>query len=136
MHEKLKSELLLRARQASEAAYAPYSHFRVGAAVLSGQGDIFVGCNCENASYGATICAERNAIGSLIASGQRQIITVLVYTPTSAPTTPCGICRQVINEFSPSASIVCACDGPDLIETGLEQLLPSAFGPLNLEGPR
>src|SRR4051794_3476136 len=87
------------ARAASAAAYCPYSRFAVGAAVLAADGRVFNGCNVENASFGLTICAERNAIAQAVAAGVREIVAVCVHTPTATPTPPCGACRQVIVEF-------------------------------------
>jgi cytidine deaminase len=125
--------MLAAAKKAAASAYCPYSRFPVGAAVLSGAGVIHAGCNVENASYGLTACAERNAIFHLVASGEPpQIRAVLIYTPTTTPTVPCGACRQVLNEFGPSCKVVCRCDGPDEIRTSLSRLLPEAFGPHNL----
>lgn len=124
--------LTTAARRASEHAYAPYSKFRVGAAILTEAGAIFSGCNVENASYGLTICAERNAVFQAAAAGKRTILAVAVYTPTATPTAPCGACRQVLNEFGPGARVFCLCDGPEIIETTLGELLPIAFGPKNL----
>ena len=121
------------ARSASEHAYCPYSKFRVGAAVLSDRGEIFSGCNVENASYGLTICAERNAVFRMVAEGHTVIRLLVIYTPTPVATAPCGACRQVLNEFGPSAQILSFCDGPTVLETTLAELLPSAFGPGNLE---
>lgn len=129
-----RQRLLEAAREASARAYCPYSKFPVGAAVLSGGGNIYAGCNVENASYGLTICAERNAVFQLVASGESPILVraVLVHTPTSTPTAPCGACRQVLNEFGPSCDVLCVCDGPDELLLKLDQLLPTAFGPRNL----
>src|SRR5204863_9331542 len=90
--EKMKEE----ARAAMKNAYCDYSDFAVGAAVLTESGEIFVGCNVENASYGLTMCAERNAIFQALAHGRRDVKAVVVVTPTETPTTPCGACRQVI----------------------------------------
>jgi cytidine deaminase len=126
------ARLIEEARRASGQAYAPYSRFRVGAAVLTEGGDIFSGCNVENASYGLTICAERNAVFQAVAAGRREVVAVVVYTPTLNPTAPCGACRQVLNEFGPGALVVCVCDGPESIRTALSELLPQAFGPKNL----
>ncbi len=128
------AKLTTQARGAAAKAYCPYSKFHVGAAILTDDGLIFAGCNVENASYGLTICAERNAIfHAVTASSERLVIkAVVVYTPTSIPTAPCGACRQVINEFGPGAQIFCVCDGPDTIRTTLGALLPEAFGPHNL----
>ena len=118
----------------AEKAYSPYSKFRVGAAVLAGSGRIYAGCNIENASYGLCQCAERTAIFTAVAAGEREIKAVAVYTPTRQAVLPCGACRQVINEFGPQALVISMCDGPTRIETTLVQLLPGAFGPENL-GP-
>jgi cytidine deaminase len=117
------------ARLAATRAYCPYSRFPVGAAVLSESGAVFAGCNVENASSGLTICAERNAVFQLVASGESppRPRAVLIYTPTPTPTTPCGACRQVLHEFGPDCLVISACDGPDSIETTLERLLPHPF---------
>lgn len=125
--------LIERAQIAAEQAYCPYSNFRVGAAVLTRSGKIYTGCNVENASYGLTICAERNSIFHMVAEGDREIDTIVIYTPTSTPTAPCGGCRQVINEFGPHSRVVSVCSGPERIDATLEELLPGAFGPKNLE---
>ena len=124
--------LATAARRAAESSYAPYSAFRVGAAVLTSSGKIFAGCNIENASYGLTICAERAAVFKAVTEGRRKLVAVAVYTPTAHPTAPCGACRQVIHEFSPTAAILCVCDSSEQIETTLDQLLPAAFGPTDL----
>ncbi len=120
------------ARQAAKASYSPYSKFRVGAAILTGSGKVFTGTNVENASYGLCNCAERTAIFSAVAAGERTVRAVAVYTPTRTATSPCGACRQVINEFGPEALVISVCDGKGRIETTLDQLLPDAFGPKNL----
>jgi cytidine deaminase len=127
-----RHRLVAAARQAAEAAYAPYSKFRVGAAVLTATGRIFTGCNVENASYGLACCAERTAVFKAVGGGARKIVAVAVYTPTLKPTLPCGACRQVIHEFGPKAVILCACRSGEPIETTLDQLLPGAFGPAAL----
>jgi len=123
-----RRRLIAAARRAAQAAHAPYSKFRVGAAVLAGSGKIFTGANVENASYGLSNCAERTAVFTAVAAGDRKIVAVAVYTPTRKPTLPCGACRQVIHEFGPKAAIVCACRSRERIETTLDQLLPGAFG--------
>ena len=132
MIESTLAALIAAARAASARAYCPYSKFPVGAAVLTGSGETFSGCNVENASYGLTICAERNAIFQAVAKGKTTIVAVVVYTPTTIPSAPCGACRQVTNEFGPDAEIVCVCDGPGILRTTLGHLLPDAFGPRNL----
>jgi cytidine deaminase len=120
------------ARDASRHSYCPYSKFHVGAAVLMEGGYLFAGSNVENASYGLTICAERNAVFQAAAQGFREVVAVAVYTPTPTPTAPCGACRQVINEFGPDAEVLSICDGPGTIRARLSELLPEAFGPGNL----
>ena len=132
---KVWTKLRHAARDAAGRAYCPYSRFRVGAAVLLADGSISTGCNVENASYGLTICAERNAIFHAVAAASEPITVraVVVYTPTLRPTAPCGACRQVINEFGPDAEIHCVCDGEGEIHTTLIELLPNSFGPKNLE---
>jgi cytidine deaminase len=134
INEPLRSRLIEAARRGASHAYCPYSKFTVGAAVATARGEIFAGCNVENASYGLTICAERNAIFQAVANadGVFEIQAVVVYTPTVTPTAPCGACRQVINEFGPAAEILCICNGPDTLEFQLNELLPNAFGPHNL----
>lgn len=121
------------ARQAAKASYSPYSKFRVGAAILAGSGKVYTGTNVENASYGLCNCAERTAIFTAVAAGERAVRAVAVYTPTREATSPCGACRQVINEFGPAALVISVCDGKDRIETTLDLLLPDAFGPRNLK---
>jgi cytidine deaminase len=123
------------ARAATKACYAPYSKFRVGAAVLAGSGKIYSGCNVENASYGLCNCAERTAIFTAIAAGERKLKAVVVYTPTATPTAPCGACRQVINEFGPDAVVASVCRSAKRIDTTLPALLGEAFGPKNLRHP-
>jgi cytidine deaminase len=120
------------AQKASENAYCPYSHFAVGAVVVTASGDEFAGCNVENASFGLTICAERNAIFQMVAKSQQPVRYVVIYTPTDTPTAPCGACRQVIHEFGPDAIIVSVCKGTDRSEWRMDQLLPAAFGPVRL----
>lgn len=126
------SELRVAAVEAAQKAYCPYSHFPVGASVLTADGRIFWGCNVENASYGLTICAERNAIFHAVACGSKKIVAVTIYSPTSKPSAPCGACRQVINEFGPKAAIYCVCDGKEEFYVPITELLKHAFGPKNL----
>lgn len=121
------------ARAAAKASYSPYSKFRVGAAVLTGSGKIYSGTNVENASYGLCNCAERTAIFTAIAAGERTVKAVAVYTPTQLATSPCGACRQVINEFGPTAIIISVCNSGWRSETTLDRLLPAAFGPKDLK---
>lgn len=120
------------AKDASQHAYAPYSEFRVGAAVLTEDGRTFTGANVENASFGLTICAERNAVFQAVAKGARRIRAVVIYTPTRTPTPPCGACRQVMREFGEAIDVCSTCDGPDDACHTLAALLPAAFGPERL----
>lgn len=122
------------AKAAAGRAYAPYSKFRVGAAVLASSGRIYSGCNVENASYGLTNCAERTAIFNAVAAGETKLRLecVVVYTPTQIATAPCGACRQVINEFGPKARVISCCDSRELLDVTLPTLLPDAFGPQDL----
>lgn len=124
--------LVTAAKAAAKRSYSPYSHFPVGAAVLAGSGKIYSGCNVENASYGLCNCAERTAIFTAIAAGESLIKAVAVFTPTPSATSPCGACRQVINEFGPEAVVISTCSGKTRIESTLSALLPAAFGPKNL----
>jgi cytidine deaminase len=119
--------LSVAAREASAFAYCPYSNFRVGAAVLTGDGDIVGACNVENASYGLSICAERNAVFQAVARGYQQISALVLSTPTEKPVTPCGACRQVLAEFGGDAAVVCICDGRESIVTDLKALLAMPF---------
>jgi cytidine deaminase len=115
------------ARAASTHAYCRYSNFRVGAAVLTRDGAIARGCNVENASFGLTICAERNAIFRAVADGASAIVALVLYTPTPEPVTPCGACRQVLAELGRDALIRCLCDGPGVSAFTLAALLPQGF---------
>jgi cytidine deaminase len=132
--DEVHAQLADAARRGAAHAYCPYSHFRVGAAVLTGDGRISWGGNVENASYGLTICAERNAVFQAVGQsvGPTVIRAVVIYTPTPEPTAPCGACRQVINEFGPDAEVRSICDGPQELRFQLGELLPTAFGPGNL----
>lgn len=122
------SEMRRLARAAARHAYAPYSAFTVGAAVLGTSGRIHVGANVENASYGLSMCAERCAIFRAVAEGERAIQAICVYTPTPAPSTPCGACRQVIHEFGEEALVLCCTDN-DSVERSYaaSELLPDPF---------
>ena len=131
----LRDQLVAAARVAAQNAYAPYSRFPVGAAVLTERGDIVAGANIENASYGLTVCGERVAIQTAAALGHRTILAVAVSAPRAPGTTPCGACRQVINEFKPSGrELLVLLDNGDTVETvTLSVLLPVSFGPRDLE---
>ena len=125
------AELVAAARAARERAYAPYSGFRVGAALLTAQGDVITAANVENASYGLAICAERAAV----AAGSRSFQSIAVAGNGPDPVTPCGACRQVLREFPKGADLEVLCAGETgdaLLTTTLGALLPDSFGPENL----
>ena len=122
-----RAELVRRAGEARRSAYAPYSGFPVGAAVLTGSGAIYPGANVENAAYPSGICAERAAVFYAISQGEREVRAVAVVNASGG--TPCGSCRQVISEFGPQARVIVADkDGRVVREADLSELLPYAFG--------
>jgi cytidine deaminase len=119
------------ARAVQQQAYAPYSHFRVGAAIEADNGAVFVGCNVENASYGLTICAERAAVAAAVGAGVRHIRRAVVVTDSDPPAAPCGACRQVLSEFGPDMLVEAV--GPERTSRwSMRELLPAAFGPEQL----
>jgi cytidine deaminase len=118
--------LVTAARAAQQQAYAPYSHFHVGAAIEAEDGRVFVGCNVENASYGLTICAERAAVCAAVAAGVRRFRRAVVVSESDPPAAPCGACRQVLAEFGPGLRI----DGvgpKGTLSWTMKELLPAAF---------
>lgn len=118
--------------EAQADAYVPYSQFRVGASLLSDDGRVFKGCNIENASYGATICAERAAVCAAVTQGATRFTAIAVVSD-DAPAWPCGICRQVLNEFSEDLRIICGASKTGKYEAvKLSELLPHSFGPKDL----
>lgn len=120
-------ELIEQAKSAIKHSHAPYSEFRVAAAILDEAGQIHIGVNVENSSYGLTQCAERNAICTAVAKGAKSIVAVVIYTPTAIPTPPCGACRQVIREFASQATVLSVCDSEKRIESTIDDLLPLSF---------
>lgn len=120
--------LLQAARAARERAYAPYSNFAVGAALLGESGRIYAGCNVENASYGATLCAERTAVGSAVAGGERRFVAIAVVADTSGPCAPCGVCRQVLAEFGAEIQVIMANLQGAVEVRSVQELLPYGFG--------
>lgn len=133
MTQEEETELLTHARTVREAAYAPYSGFRVGAAIRGDSGRIFVGCNVENAAYPEGTCAEAGALASMIAAGDRRLCAVAVVAGDDTPVTPCGGCRQKLMEFGTAETVVimAALNGQQRNMT-LAELLPGAFGPAHL----
>ena len=120
-------ELIRMAKEAMAFSYSPYSHFKVGAALLSRDGRVFKGCNIENASYGATNCAERTALFKAVSEGTREFIAIAI-AAEKAMAWPCGICRQALFEFAPNLRVIVAC-GDEKAEAPLSALLPCGFGP-------
>lgn len=119
-------ELLECAGAARLRAYAPYSKFAVGAALLSKSGGVFTGCNVENISFGLTCCAERNAVFAAVAAGEREFAAIAVVADSKTPVTPCGACRQVLAEFAPDLEITCANLEGEVFHANLSELLPRA----------
>lgn len=137
MTTNTKREALIRAaRAARDKAYAPYSAFAVGAALLAESGRVYTGANVESASYGATICAERAALAAAVAAGERRF-DMLAVAGGGSPLTPCGICRQLLSEFlapGEDLPVVCAAaQGDERLEITLRALLPSGFGAADLQ---
>jgi cytidine deaminase len=118
--------LIEKARHAADQAYAPYSHFAVGAALQTASGHIYTGCNVENASYGLTNCAERTAIFKAVSEGETQFIRMAIWVDSDILFTPCGACRQVISEFSSDMEIVIA-SRTQTLHTSIAELLPHSF---------
>ena len=131
--KSIYQEQIIKAKEAYEKAYAPYSNFRVGSSALTETGLIVSGCNVENASYGLTVCAERNCIAQAVIAGETRIKSIVVYTKQEKLTPPCGACRQVIAEFMPEEAHVVSVNhlGDEKTWT-VSQLLPDAFTPQSL----
>lgn len=134
MEKNLKEKLFKEAKKAQKNAYVPYSEFPLGAAVLTEDGSIYSGTNIENSAYGLTNCAERSAIFSAVSSGNRKIKALLLVSSTESPVTPCGSCRQVINEFADGEIeiIMMTGDGKELSMSN-QELLPGAFSNKSME---
>lgn len=121
-------ELIKKASEAKEKAYVPYSKFKVGAAILTGNNKVYTGCNIENASYGATNCAERTAIFKAVSEGEKEIRAIAVVGSEDELTFPCGICRQVISEFAlQNIEIIIGKNENEYVVKTLEEILPGAF---------
>lgn len=121
-------ELLEHAKEASKNSYSPYSKFAVGACLITTNDKIYSGCNFENSSFGMTICAERNAVGTAITDGERRIKAIAIYSPNQKHCYPCGACRQVLNEFKAEEGLDVITEGENDIEISkLADLLPEGF---------
>ncbi len=123
-------ELLRAAENIRQNAYAPYSSYKVGAAILADNGKVYCGCNVENAAYPEGVCAEASAISVMVADGGRQIMAIAIAGPKGEQVTPCGGCRQKIREFANAETSITTGDGRDF---NLDDLLPVSFGPENLK---
>jgi cytidine deaminase len=127
---KTNEELMNIAKEASKNAYCPYSKFSVGACLLYENGNVYSGCNVENSSYGLSLCAERNAISTAIASGETSKISkIAIYSPKSAKCYPCGACRQWLQEFEKGQDIqiLLEDENGEILEYGINELLPHSF---------
>lgn len=133
MSQAFNASTLIAAAQAVRLmAYVPYSRYQVGAALLSADGRVFTGCNVENAVYPATLCAERVAIFKAVSEGAREFVAIAVATANGG--SPCGMCRQVMQEFAPHLIVLIADESGNVRQTTLDALLPDAFGPEHLPG--
>jgi cytidine deaminase len=129
-----KQALITAARSATRNAHAPYSNFHVGAAILLDSGEVFTGCNVENASYGLTNCAERTAIFSAVAAkGKIKLNAVAAFVSSGTACSPCGACRQVIAEFSQPDTLILYQGADGVVETTIADLLPDSFKSHNLK---
>lgn len=124
------AELLQKAIEAREFAYAPYSNYKVGAALLTADGKIYKGCNIESASYSPSVCAERTAIFKAVSEGEREFVAMAIATINGGA--PCGVCRQVMREFAPNIIVIVGDISGNYNILSLPDLLPYSFGPENL----
>jgi cytidine deaminase len=122
-----EQRLIDAAKTARENAHAPYSGFKVGAALLTRDGNIYSACNVENASYGGSVCAERNAVASAVAAGEKTFVQLAIVTQSDPPAAPCGLCRQVLVEFCDDLSILLCNPKGGLVRTTLKDLQPLPF---------
>ena len=131
VEEKTIVRLIEAATAVRNCAHAPYSDFRVGAAIVDADGEIHIGCNVENASFGLSVCAERHAVAAAVSAGADKLEAVAVVTDTSPPASPCGACRQVLREFG-DLSVILANPAGERHLTTVNELLPGAFTPEDL----
>lgn len=120
-------QLIQKAQNVKDNAHAPYSNFKVGACVLTNSGNMYVGVNVENSSFGATICAERNAINTAISNGEKEFLAIAIISSSNDYTYPCGICRQCLVEFSKDMEVIIAKDTKNYKTFKLSELLPHSF---------
>ncbi len=132
MKDDQERALLEAARAVRANAHAPYSGFRVGAALRTGDGNVFAGCNVENVTYGLTVCAERNAVASAVAAGDTEFVALVVVTDARPPAAPCGACRQTLVEFVPDLPILLVNLDGESRRVRLTDLLPQPFTPRDL----
>lgn len=130
--DRVWTTLAERAMGAMERAYAPYSGFRVGAALLAADGSVTEGCNVENAAYPVTICAERAAVAAAVTRGVRSFRAIVIATEGDAPASPCGMCRQVLMEFAPELEVLSVTRSGAEARWTMAELLPHAFTPTSL----
>lgn len=132
MSQDLIELAIAEAMRVRRNAYAPYSKFLVGAVLVDADGNMYAGCNVENASYGLTNCAERAAVAAATVAGRRDIVLCVVVTDTPRAASPCGACRQVLSECNPTMQVLCTTPHRDDHWSTLDELLPRAFGPNDL----
>lgn len=133
LDNQTKLKLLQLAKESAQQAYAPYSNFPVGAALIAHNGKIFTGCNVENASYGLTLCAERNALSSMVSSGEKSFSAIAIFAEKSSNCYPCGACRQWLYEFGANATVITEDETGNIVSSSVKSLIPFAFGPENLK---
>jgi cytidine deaminase len=122
-----ETELIIKAKKARLKAYAPYSNFKVGAALLTKSGEVYTGANVENSTFGLTVCAERVAVFKAVNKGEKDFVKIVVVADKNPPITPCGACRQVLSEFAKDLEIICANLKGKVERYSLKELLPEAF---------
>ena len=130
--DEQKHTLISKALDARANSYSPYSSYRVGAALLTCDGNIFTGCNIENSSYPCGICAERTALAKAVSEGFREFTAIAIVGSTDEICSPCGMCRQALYEFAPDLTVLCCSQSGNYTEYTLQALLPAGFGPSSM----